>query len=233
MNHKEATRIKAAERYVLGELSGELREQYEEHFFTCAECADELRYTAAFAASARDVFSAEAAGAPLASAREPRTTGRFAFLLRPSMAIAAIVLLAFVVGYQNFRVIPRLKTAVSQSAAPVALSSFSLIGVNSRGGAPLAISLPPGRPFSLYLDIPPQNQFPIYTCELEDAAGASDFSLEITAQQAKDTVQLLIPAGRITMGKHVVVVRGSGNVLPSGATGVEVARYPFTLEYTK
>ena len=233
MNHEEAMWTKAAERYVLGELSGELREQYEEHFFACAQCADELRCTAAFAASARDVFSAEAADVPLASAREPRTTGRFAFLLRPSMAIAALVLLTLVVGYQNFRVIPRLKTAVSQSAAPVALSSFSLIGANSRGGAPLAISLLTGQPFSLYLDIPPQSQFPIYTCELEDAAGASEFSLEITAQQAKDTVQLLIPAGRIPAGKHVVVVRGSENVLPGGATGVEVARYPFTLEYTK
>lgn len=232
MDHHEAMWMKAAERYVLGELSGDLREQYEEHFFTCTECADELRAAAAFATSARDVFSGEAAGVPLASAREPRA-GFFGFFWRPGMAMAALALLALVVGYQNFRIIPRLRTAVSQSAAPVALSSFSLIGVNSRGGAPLAISLPVGRPFSLYLDIPPQNQFPIYTCELEDATGASEFALEVTAEQAKDTVQLLIPAGRIPAGKHVVVVRGSPNASSGGASSVEVSRYPFTLEYTK
>ena len=147
--------------------------------------------------------------------------------------MAAIALLALVVGYQNFRVIPRLRTAVSQSDTPVALSSFSLIGVNSRGGAPLVISLAAGQPFSLYLDIPPQSQFPIYTCELEDSNGSSEFSLEVTSQQAKDTVQLLVPAGRIPAGKHVVVVRGSPNASSGGASSVEVARYPFTLEYTK
>lgn len=233
MDHQEAMRTKAAERYVLGELSGDLREQYEEHFFTCAECADELRCTAAFTASARDVFGSESTGVPRSTVRAPRAGGIFAFFLRPSLAMAALVLLALVVGYQNLRVIPRLKTAASQSAAPVALSSFSLISVNSRGGAPLAISIPAGQPFSLYLDIPPQSPFPIYTCELENAAGANEFSLQVTAQQAKDTVQLLIPAGRITAGEHVVVVRGSGNILPGGATGVEVARYPFTLAYTK
>lgn len=232
MDHQEAVRMKAAERYVLGELSGDLREQYEEHFFTCRECADELRCAAAFATGARDVFSAESAGVPLVAVQKPRA-GFLAFFLRPAMAVAAIVALALVVGYQNLRVIPRLKTAVSQSDAPVALSSFSLIGVNSRGGASVAISLPAGRPFSLYLDIPPQNEFPIYTCELEDAAGAAEFSLQVTAQQAKDTVQLLIPAGHIPPGKHAVVVRGLQSASAGETTGVEVARYPFTLAYVK
>lgn len=232
MDHQEAMRIKAAERYVLGELGGELREQYEEHYFTCPECAEELRCAAAFATIGRDVFSAETAGVPVASPREPRA-GFFAIFLRPVMAMAAIVVLALVVGYQNIRLIPRLRTAVSQSDAPVALTSFSLIGANSRGSAAVAISPPPGRPFSLFLDIPPQSQFPIYTCELEDAAGASKFTLEVTTQQAKDTVQLLIPAGLLPVGNYEVVVRGFQNASSGGAGGTEVARYPFTLAYPK
>lgn len=232
MDHQEAIRIKAAERYVLGELGGELREQYEEHYFTCPECSSELRSAAAFATMARDVFSAETAGLPATSPREPRAVF-FAFFLRPAMAMAAIVLLALVVGYQNLRVIPRLRTAVSQSDAPVALTSFSLIGANSRGAAAASIAPPPGRPFSLFLDIPPQNQFPIYTCELEDAAGARKFALEVTAQQAKDTVQLLIPAGLLPAGNYAVVVRGFQNAMSGGAGATEVARYPFTLAYPK
>lgn len=232
MDHQEAMRIKAAERYVLGELGGELREQYEAHYFTCPECAKELRSAAAFATVARDVFSAETTAVRVASPREPRA-GFLVFFPRPAMAMAAIVLLALVVGYQNFLVIPRLRTAVSQSGAPVALTSFSLIGVNSRGSAPVAISLTPGRPFSLFLDIPPQSQFPIYTCELEDAAGAIKFTLEVTAQQAKDTVQLLIPAGLLPAGNYEVIVRGFPNASSGGAGGTEVARYPFTLAYAK
>ena len=37
MEHLQAIQLKAAERYVLGELPSDLREQYEEHFFGCAE----------------------------------------------------------------------------------------------------------------------------------------------------------------------------------------------------
>jgi len=43
MDHSEALRLQAAERYVLGELSPELREQYEEHYFTCEECASDVK----------------------------------------------------------------------------------------------------------------------------------------------------------------------------------------------
>ena len=42
MNHTEAVRLKAAEKYLMGELSAELRDQYEDHYFGCAECAQDI-----------------------------------------------------------------------------------------------------------------------------------------------------------------------------------------------
>ena len=39
---------RAAERYLLGEMSETEREQYEEHFFNCADCAADVRSTATF-----------------------------------------------------------------------------------------------------------------------------------------------------------------------------------------
>ena len=53
MNHQEALRIQAPERYALGELSSSEVEEFEEHFFTCAECAEDLSIGAIFAANAR------------------------------------------------------------------------------------------------------------------------------------------------------------------------------------
>jgi hypothetical protein len=35
MDHLEAKRIQAAEKYVLGELTPALRDEYEEHYFDC------------------------------------------------------------------------------------------------------------------------------------------------------------------------------------------------------
>jgi anti-sigma factor RsiW len=48
MDHREAIRLQAAERYVLGELTKDLRDEYEEHYFDCAECAADVKATAAF-----------------------------------------------------------------------------------------------------------------------------------------------------------------------------------------
>ena len=57
MNHDEAIRLKAAEKYLLGELNAELRDQYEDHYFGCAECAQDVRTGAVFIDNARDVLA--------------------------------------------------------------------------------------------------------------------------------------------------------------------------------
>ena len=59
MEHTQAIQLKAAERYVLGELPRDLREQYEEHFFSCVECAEELNLAAAFIENSRAAMGSE------------------------------------------------------------------------------------------------------------------------------------------------------------------------------
>src|ERR1700730_4400894 len=43
MDHETAIRVQAAERYLLDEFSPEERTEFEDHFFGCSECADEVR----------------------------------------------------------------------------------------------------------------------------------------------------------------------------------------------
>ena len=43
MEHSEATETMASARYLLGELTEEERERFEEHFFGCSECARDVR----------------------------------------------------------------------------------------------------------------------------------------------------------------------------------------------
>jgi len=59
MDHEEAVRLQAAEKYVLGDLAEELCEAYEEHYFDCQECATDVIATAAFVDGARDIFKKE------------------------------------------------------------------------------------------------------------------------------------------------------------------------------
>ncbi len=50
--------------YVLGELSQVQREEYEEHYFDCAECAIDLKALATFADTTREVLRQEKSRAP-------------------------------------------------------------------------------------------------------------------------------------------------------------------------
>jgi len=56
MDHNEAIQLQAAEKYVLGELSPPLRDEFEEHFFDCQECALDVKAAAGFVDNARHVW---------------------------------------------------------------------------------------------------------------------------------------------------------------------------------
>ena len=60
MGHDEAVRTLATEKYLLGELSPELRDRFEEHFFDCRPCAFDLWAAATFLELAKVVLSRQA-----------------------------------------------------------------------------------------------------------------------------------------------------------------------------
>jgi hypothetical protein len=228
MDHSEAIKMKAAEQYLLGDLTSEEREQYEEHFFTCQECASELRVGAAFLENAKVVFETQK---DFAAWPTPHARDWFGFFLRPAFAIPALALLVLAVTYQSAIVVPRLKTSLAQATAPQAIAAFSLIAENSRGGNSRTIHALLNKPFSIYLDFPPGRSFLFYYCELQTESGKSEFSVRVPAEAAKDTVQLLIPASRLQPGNHILVIRGSDGAQGSGAAESEIERYKFTLDY--
>jgi hypothetical protein len=243
MEHTQAIQLKAAERYVLGELPRDLREQYEEHFFSCVECAEEVNLAAAFVENSRAAMGSEPVMPPvrllLGAERRPAASGWIGAFLRPSFALPVFAALLMLAAYQAFLVIPRLKGATTHSvsklasAAPQALASFSLVTADSRGGEPLIVSVAPGQPFSLYFDVPPDGHYSSYICELRNAAGKPEFSLNISAEQAKNAVQLLIPSSSLGAGKHQLVLRGLGTRDAAAGGGTEIARYPFILIVTQ
>jgi|GEM_PF-4118484 hypothetical protein len=57
MDHNLTIKNHLAERYLLGELTECEQEAYEEHFFECAACAEEVRLGSEFLQHARDVLA--------------------------------------------------------------------------------------------------------------------------------------------------------------------------------
>ena len=72
MDHSESIRLMAVEKYLLGELTPELQEQFEEHFFECQECALDVRAGAALVEHSKVVLSEPVA---VSQASSPRSSG--------------------------------------------------------------------------------------------------------------------------------------------------------------
>jgi hypothetical protein len=227
MDHSESIRLMAAEKYLLGELAPDLREQFEEHFFDCQECALEVRAGAAFVEHSK-VLLAGPVAVPSARAAVPDSAkpGWFAWL-RPAFAVPVLAALLLVIGYQNLVTYPRLKGTVAMIDAPRILASASLINANTRGANQTVVSARQGEPFLLFVDIPVEAKFSSYVAELDGPAGKSEWSLTIPAETAKDTVSIRVPADHRGAGVYTLVVRG---VDSSGGKGTEVGRYPFALQ---
>jgi len=223
MDHDEAVRRGATEKYLLGEFSPAERDAFEEHFFGCAECAADLKTAAAFLDGARREFKrGPAARSTPASAKTPR----FQFLWRPAFVAPAFALLLAVIAYQNAVIYPRFTSEVAQLEAPEILASVSLIGANSRGGMLPSISVSPRQAVLVSLDIPASAQYSAYSCTLVVPSGAILRQLPVSAEQARDTVSIRIPAGHWQSGEYALIVRGQVNAI---GDGVELAHYRFTL----
>ena len=195
-----------------------MREQFEDHFFGCLECAQDVRAGAVFVDGARDILSSERSYAPERVAPKESLRGWWASLFRPVVLVPVMALLIVFAAYQNIVVIPGLSKAVAESNTPQTLQSFSLVTANSRSGGELSISAAPNKPFTLFVDIPSENQFSFYTCDLQTESGTLIVSSKVLAQDAKEAVQLLIPPSRLGAGKYVLIVRGHtskyGNQVP-------------------
>ncbi len=224
MDHSESIRLMAAEKYLLGELTPELREQFEEHFFDCQECALDVRAGAALVEHSKVVLSEPVAVSVPVPARAK--AGWLAWL-RPALVVPVLAALLLVIGYQNLVTYPNLKGEVATVNRPLILASASLINANTRGAGRTVVSVRQGEPFLLFVDIPAEARFSSYLAELDGPGGNSEWSLTIPAETTKDTVPIRVPAGNHGAGVYTLVVRG---VDSSGGKGFEVGRYPFELQ---
>jgi hypothetical protein len=225
MEHSDALRLHAAEKYILGELPSQLRDEYEEHYFGCQECAGELKMTAAFMDGSRAILLAErGTESQVPEARVSR--GDWFTWPRLRFAIPVFATLLLVVCYQNFVTIPRLKT---MSAANVGLHGdlVSLIGANSRGGNPTTIQIHQTKPAILEVDVPSTSQFSGYLCRLQNQAGISVYEDRISSADAKKTLYLIVPQGKLQPGKYDLVIFGQGASKSGASAQTEIEHLAF------
>jgi hypothetical protein len=224
MDHDFAVKSQACEKYLLGELSPELRDAYEEHYFSCAECAAQLRIAAEVVGAGQQIFAeAPATAAPESALREPGIWSRW---LRPAFAIPVLAALLLIVGYQNLVTIPQLK----ELQTPRVLPMFSLIAANTRGESVPEFVAHPDEPIGLYVDVPADPAYTAYDIRLQDLTGKTTPLRSMSYAEAQKTQVVIINPGR-RAGNYVIVISGRSASGQAPAAAKELARLQFVIEF--
>jgi len=240
MDHNYAIENHTAERYLLEELPQEERDAYEEHFFSCSVCAEEVKSASEFIESAQQVVQDDLRAEIYGKTGHHRHIWgswlNFRSLIQPMPAMAC-ALLVFALGfstYQNRVTIPQLRTQAA-AVQPQGTLMAQVIPANAeilseaRGTGPV-ITTSKDKAFTLQFDITLQG-FKSYEAVITTASGDKKLlARQVSSQEAANPIHMLIPAGALPSGNYVVVIQGvNSNGTESGIKG-EPVHLPFQLK---
>jgi anti-sigma factor RsiW len=190
MDHEVAIKTHAVERYLLGEMPSSERDAFEEHYFACTECAEEVRSASGLM---RDMKTALNEIRPAPKTSSPGWLSWW----KPQVMVPAFasLLLAMVVGYQNTVVLPDLK-------APRSMSSALILDGTTRGAVP---SLHAGDPLRFLTALEGVASGPLRV-ELDSASGSAVRSGEVEAPAANRPLDVYFP-GTLAAGRYQLIVR--------------------------
>jgi Putative zinc-finger len=203
MTHQHAVSTFASERYLLDEMTEPERATFEEHYFSCAECAEDLRLGALMREGTRAGFleGARLEGPVHAGALE--TSGGIA--RRPWYQSAVVpwalaATLALVAGYDTLIQVPSLRRG---QTGPLALAPVTLRPA-TRGQEPV-VSIGRDTPVVTFaVDVRSAAPGAKLSYDLRTAAGAPVASGLVPAP-ASGPLLLLVPARAIGTPGHYVL----------------------------
>jgi hypothetical protein len=224
MNHQDALKEMAVERYLLGELRDASLENFEEHLFECPECAEDVRAGVTFIDAARTELKApRRVAVPHMESGRRWWTSWFTspWILAPALA-ACLLILAF----QTFVLQPRMKLELAQAQVPAVLNPLVLANAGARGDSIPEIVAIVHRSFVISLDVPTTGGFSSYLCSLFAPDGALVWQTTISPEQARDALLVSIPTDKTKEGLNTFLIQG----LSAGGTLEDLTRYRFRVK---
>jgi hypothetical protein len=208
MNHKISVKTQAAEKYLLGELRPAERDAFEQHFFECSECAEDVRLGFEFSENAKAVFRQEpnrVSKGTYAATRRDWFAWIRPWVLAP---MAATLALTAFTGYQNVIEIPTLRARVGQLQKPQVLLSSMVLAPSSRSSVPSIAISPAANFFQLSLAIGAIAPAERYQCDLRSDAGKSIAAIPVSKLDPDANLTLLIPTADLPTGYYEAVLVG-------------------------
>jgi hypothetical protein len=241
MNHSEAVEQMATERYLLDELSPDLRDAFEEHLFDCPDCSLDLCAAAAFVEEAKvqlpELTRLSAGLGSQSPSRQTQKKSDWLGWLRPAFANPLVAgpifaaLLVFV-GYQNLVTYPALRSAASEPH----LLPWTSLHAGTRGGAHTTVEADRKQGAILLVDLPQQPSdlaYSSYAFSLYDPQGklAWTRTAPVPQKNAADdgTYSLLIPGTGLQQGAYTLSVSG----IDSQGKRTETERQVFDIHFSE
>jgi hypothetical protein len=220
MNHQLAEQTQAVDKYLLNELNEAERLEFEEHYFECQACADQLQQNAIVVDNLKQVLLEDQRDtSEQRVSATPKARGTWLGWLRPATLVPAFatLALALLVGYQNFVYIPGL-------TRPQALETVSIPSA-ARDSGPV-VSIDRGLPmFNLSFDVDSPQAYPSYTCDFQSESERSILKVDSGSRKvAAFTLELLLPSKEFPPGRYVMILR------PALQPEKVVSRFSFAIQ---
>jgi hypothetical protein len=198
MEHQEAIDTLASERYILGEMSEAERDSFEEHFFSCAECAGDV------------LAGDKMRGGVRAGLAKPAAVVVAKRRWRPAILIpwAAAAMMSIVAGYESFHAVGQDGGALN---APLALAPMTLRAATR--GEELTVIAKPGTVVTLAVDLGGARFARGIKYEIRNERGELSGSGDADAPSAGAPLLLAIPASAFrSSGRYALTLRdGAGS----------------------
>ena len=218
MEHTQAIETNAPDRYVLGMLSAAEADAFEEHYFDCPACADDVRLGMTIMEGGRRLVrqadEPAAPPVPLAPVVPIASRPRWSKWI-PAAAAAALVAIPI-----NFALLMRMQNAVPRMAATLATAEVYVPLSDSREATAAAepLELAEGESALLMLDVRPGLRYPRYEARVLRGQEVVHV-LPVSPHLVKARLNVTIPdpgpgtydvmlLGFDTAGQDVVITRG-------------------------
>jgi hypothetical protein len=200
MNHQQAVRTSAPERYLLEEMSELERHAFEDHYFSCADCAEEVRLAALMREGVKaGLLDAQGAESVVSFAEAKTARAKTAWRASVVVPWAAAATLALVAGYQSLGLAPGQERRLqAQALAPVTLRPAS------RGAEPVVPLSAGTAAIALAVDVGAGRGGEL-AYDLRTTGEKSVASGRVAAPQPGAPLLLLIPAWTLTPAGHYIL----------------------------
>lgn len=216
IDHETATKDLMAERYLLGELTGEELDSYEEHLFSCQACFEQVK-------TGTELVSHLGQIGPDATDAVPGFVSRFFTSVMQPAAITALTLFAVTLGIAIHQ-----SSIIAKLKGPKPESRSTLVGIAHGGSDVNLVKATKGVELSLNLEYASKPEFVSYQVEILSGSGKTLYSVALLENQAGTMASINMPVESLEPGQqYSMVVFG----LKSDGTREEAGRSTFKLQF--